>query len=194
MMRAPLARLLTAALILATPAIALAGGDAGFEFEVHGYYIIDFIIFVGIIVYFGRKPIAAMLDQRHKSVAEEIQKAHAMHAEAEAKYNEYRFRLERLDAELSTVLDDVRKGTEVEVDRILEDARKAADRIASDEKTRLEQEAKKIRDNLARHAAEVALELAEVQVRTRLAKDGKQDQLVDRVVNELEKRDAEVQA
>ena len=127
-------------------------------------------------------------------MADEIQKAHQMHAEAEAKFNEYRFRLERLDKELTSVLDDVREGTKIEVQRILEDAERVAGRIAADEKTRLEQEAKKIRDNLARHAAEVALELAEIQVRTRLEKDGKQDQLVDRIVTELEQRDAEVQA
>ncbi len=193
-MRIRLPSLLIATLLLISPALALAGGDAGFEFTIHGFYIIDFLIFVGILVYFGRKPIAAMLDQRHRSVADEIQKAHQMHAEAEAKFNEYRFRLERLDKELTSVLDDVREGTKIEVQRILEDAERVAGRIAADEKTRLEQEAKKIRDNLARHAAEVALELAEIQVRTRLEKDGKQDQLVDRIVTELEQRDAEVQA
>ena len=179
------------AAILATPALALASGDAGFEFKIHGLYIIDFFIFVGIIVYFGRKPIAAMLDQRHKSVAEEIQRAQVMAEEAEARFNEYRFRLDRLEGELTAVLDEVRKGTKVEVARILGDAQHTADRIAGEEHARLQQEAKKIRENLARHAAETALEMAEGHVRARLEKDGKQEQMVERIVAELEARGPE---
>ena len=193
-MHSHVARLLTFVAILATPTLALAGGDAGFEFKIHGLYIIDFFVFAGIIVYFGRKPIAAMLDQRHKDVAEEIQKAQVMAAEAEAKYDEYRFRLDRLEEELTTVLDEVREGTKVEVARIMQDAQKTADRIAADETVRLQQEAKKIRDNLARHGAEMALELAEAQVRTRLDKGDTHDHLVARIVTELEERGPEVQA
>ena len=194
-MRIHLIRLLTGAAILTTPALALASGDAGFEFTIHGFYIIDFFIFAGIIVYFGRKPIAAMLDQRHKNVAEEIQRAQVMADEAEARFNEYRFRLDRLEGELTAVLDEVRKGTKIEVARILADAQTTADRIAGDEQARLQQEAKKIRDGLARHAAEMALDLAEAQVRTRLAKGDKHDQMVERIVAELEARGPqEVQA
>ena len=56
------------------PSIALAGGDVGFEFDLHGYYIIDFVVFFGALIYFGRRPIAAMLDQRHKTVAAEMRR------------------------------------------------------------------------------------------------------------------------
>lgn len=194
MMRYPLKTATFLIALLLVPAVALAAGDAGFEFKIHGYYIIDFFVFFGLLVYFGRKPIAAMLDQRHKTVSAEIDQALLIRAEAEAKYNQYRVRLDTLEDELATVMDDVRKGTQVEVDRILEDARKTADRISADEHTRLQQESKKIREQLAKHAAEMALGMAEVQVRTRLEKADAQALLTARVLTELEKRETEVQA
>ena len=186
---APIAAVAAAIL---TPSLAFAGGDAGFEFTIHGFYLIDFALFVGLIVYFGRKPIAAMLDDRYKSVAADIEQAAVLRQQAEAKYEEYKLRLERLEDELAKVIDDVKAGTEHEVDRILKDAEREADRIASDERARLAQETKKIRQELASHAAKMALELAEKQVRERLAQPGAQDKLVDRNLTELAESRKEV--
>lgn len=174
------------------PSLAFAGGDAGFEFTIHGYYLIDFAVFVGIIVYFGRKPIAAMLDQRYKTVAADIEQAKALREQAEAKHEEYRLRLERLEDELTKVMEDVKAGTEHEVERILNDAQLEADRIALDERARLAQESKKIRQELAAHAAKMALELAEKQVRQRLAAPAEQDKLVQRNLIELAQSRKEV--
>lgn len=174
------------------PSMAFAGGDAGFEFTIHGYYLIDFAIFAGLIVYFGRKPIAAMLDQRYKTVAADIEQAKVLRDQAQAKHEEYRLRLERLEDELTKVMDDVKAGTQHEVERILNDAQREAERIASDERARLAQESKKIRQELAAHAAKMALELAEKQVRERLAAPAAQDKLVQRNLQELAQTRQEV--
>ncbi len=170
------------------PAAAFAGGDAGFVFTIHGFYIIDFIVFVGIIVYFGRKPIAAALDQRYKNIAAEIDEAKNLREQAQAKYEEYKLRLERLEDELKQVIDDVKEGTEHEVERIIADAKKEADRIAADEAVRVAQEAKKIRQELAKHGAQLALELAEAQIREHLNKPGAQQAYLDRNLSELQAR------
>lgn len=170
---------------LLAPTLAYASGDAGFEFTIHGYYLLDFAVFVGLIVYFGRKPIAALLDDRYKSVAADIEQARVLRETAEAKYEEYKLRLERLEDELAKAMDGVKAGTESEVKRILRDAQTEADRIAADERARLAQESKKIRQELAAHAATMALELAEKQVLERLAQPGAQDGLVQRNLIEL---------
>ena len=191
-------RLLTPCVALAitalVPSVVLAGGDVGFEFDLHGYYIIDFVVFFGALIYFGRRPIAAMLDQRHKTVAAEIDAARAFRQEAQVQYNQSKVRLERLEEELEKVISDVRSGTEIECGRILADARQTADRIASDEKTRLQQEAKKIRDELGRFGAELALQLAETKVRDRLGKKTAQDRFMERAVSEIEQMQSEVRS
>jgi len=190
MMRHPAAAIAVAALVLGTPALALASGDAGFAFTIHGYYIIDFLVFFGVLVWFGRKPIAAFLDNRYKSVAADIEEARAMREQAEAKYEEYRLRLERLEDELAKVIDEVKQGTERERERILADAEREVERIKSDARARLAQETKKIRQELATHGANLALELAEKQIRERLSTAEGQQQVIDRSIGEVEQRRA----
>ena len=159
--------------------------NSGFEFTIHGFYIIDFIIFVGILVYVGRKPIAAMLDSRYRTVVAEIDEARALRDAAQARFDEYKARLDHLETELAGALAEVRKGTRIEVQRILGDARATTERIAAEESARLTQEGKRLRDELAETAASSALRLAEVELRTRISAEIQSD-LVERTLAELE--------
>jgi F-type H+-transporting ATPase subunit b len=181
------ASLATAAIALLTPALAWAS-DGGFVFTIHGYYIINFVIFVGLIVYFARKPVQASLQARYDAVAREMEEAQAMKAEAEEKYAEYKARVERLDTEIQKVLDDVEAGTAAEVDHILADARVAVEKITAEEAVRLAQEGKRLRQELAREAAGLAVELAEGLIKERL-NPGVHQQLVATALSDLEKLD-----
>ena len=182
------ASLLAALTVLLTPALALAS-DGGFVFTIHGYYIINFVIFVGLIVYFARKPVQASLQARYDAVAREMEEAQAMKAEAEEKYAEYKARVERLDSEIQKVLGDVEQGTAAEVDHILADARTAVEKITAEEAVRLAQEGKRLRQELAREAADLAVEMAEGLIKERL-NPGTHEQLVASALAELEQLDA----
>ncbi len=170
------------ALALWTPGLALAGD---FEFAVHGFYVIDFLVFVGILVYFGRKPIAAALDSRYKTVVAEIEEAKALRMAAHARYDEYRARIEHLDAELTAALHEVRVGTRTEITSILQDARETTERISAEESARLSQEGKRLRAELAEAAATTALRLAEAELQQAMSADV-QRRLVERTLVELE--------
>lgn len=171
---------------------ALASSDSGagtcdpahFCLEVQGFFILDFVVFFGGMIYVGRRPIAAMLDKRHQDVAKDIQAAQELKAAAEARLHEYRQRIARLQDELERLLADARAGTQVEMDRILHDARTQVARVNAEERQRLEQESKKLRDQLEREAAALALQLAERIVRERLDASG-HAHLVDRALGEL---------
>lgn len=173
---------LGAAVALSLPSMALAGD---FKFTIHGFYILDFAVFLGIIIYFGRKPIAAMLDSRYKNVVAEIEEARALRESAQAKFDEYKARLEHLEEELAAMLTDVRKGTRAEVEKILSDARATTERITAEEAARLSQESKRIREELATHAAATALQLAEAELENKLTAEVQQ-RLVQRTLAELE--------
>ena len=181
-------RLATILAGLALPALALASDETcnaeHWCFQIHGFYIIDFLAFVGLLVYFGRKPIAAMLDKRHADVAKEMEAAKAVRDEAQAKYDEYTARIAGLEAELQTMLADVQKGTAVEVERIMAEARQQVARLTAEEQQRLEQESKRLRDSLQREAAALALQMAEQTLREKLDAAGQQ-RLVERSLTEL---------
>ncbi len=164
------------------PSVAFA---SDFEFTIHGFYIIDFLVFVGILVYVGRKPIAAMLDSRYKTVVAEIDEARALREAAQARFDEYKARLDHLETELASALTEVRKGTRIEVERILADARVSADRIAAEESARLSQESKRLREELAATASSAALRLAEAELQATMDA-AIQARLVERTLNELE--------
>lgn len=176
---------------LLLPSVAWASGDVGFEFTIHGFYLVDFAVFVGLLVYFGRRPIAAFLDGRYKTVAAEIEEARALREAAQQRFDAYKARLEALESEVAAALQDVRAGTMTEVKRILEDARATADRIAAEEHVRLQQESKRLRDELAAYAASTALELAERELRGALTPQV-QAELVARTIAELERGEARV--
>ena len=170
--------------VLMAPGLALASGDAGFTFSIHGYYLIDFAVFLGILIYFGRKPIAAALDGRYKTVVQDMSEAKELRDQAQARFDEYKERLGRLEEELAQVIAEVRQGTQVECDRILADARTTADRIASEEAARIAQEGKKVREELAAHAVDVALRISTEQITSKLDA-ARQQQLVDRVIADM---------
>ena len=185
-----LAGFVSAVAVLFAPALAFAGSANGcnpseFCFPIHGYYILDFLVFVGILVYFGRKPIAAMLDKRYADVAKEIAAAKELRDAAQAKYDEYRKRIEGLEEELARTLAEVRQGTEVEMRRILEDAQAQVDKITAEEHLRLEQESKRLREELQREAATLALQMAERTLQQRLD-PAAQQRLLDRALHDIE--------
>ena len=86
------------------------------------------------------------------------------------------------------VLDDVEAGTAAEVDHILADARVAVEKITAEEAVRLAQEGKRLRQELAREAAGLAVELAEGLIKERL-NPGVHQQLVATALSDLEKLD-----
>ncbi len=176
------------AAILLTPALAFAetveDDPSKFSINMQGFYIIDFIAFFGLLIYVARKPIAAMLDKRYNDVAKEIAAAKELRDAAQAKFDEYQARIDRLDEELARTMAEVRAGTSIEVQRILEDAEHTVQKIAADEAQRLVQESKRIREQLAREGAVLALEMAEVLVRERM-NPKTQEQLIEKAIADL---------
>lgn len=155
-----------------------------FCFQIHGFYLIDFLVFVGILVWAGRKPIAAMLDKRHADVAKEIAAARQVRDEAQAKYDEYKQRIDGLEQDLQKMMADVRIGTESEVSRILADAQAQVERITAEEQQRLAQESKRLRMELQTEAAKIALDMAEATLKQRLDPAG-QRRSIERAAAEL---------
>lgn len=174
-----------------TASTALAEGGACtaeegcFEFQIHGYYIINFVVFFGLLIYFGKKTIAQSLEKRYQDVAREIEAAQKAKQEAQARLAEYQARMAQLEDENQRMLAEVRAGTQVEVEQILADARVQVARVTAEEQLRIEQESKRLRDTLHRETATLAMQLAEQLVRQQM--DGAaQQRLMDKAFADLD--------
>lgn len=152
--------------LVALPATALAAG--GFEWKVHGFYIIDFLLFAGIIVYFVRKPLRSFLDNRRSELLSEIESARRLREEAAGKLADYERRLGELDAERARIVQGFVEAGERERDRILDEANRTADKIVTDAERRVVQESKRLIDLLEREAIELAVQMAETTVRQKM--------------------------
>ncbi len=174
--------------MMAAPA-ALASGDShGPSVEVHLFYLIDFLVLVGLLWWFARKPAKKFLVDRHDAVRKEMDEAMALKAEAGERVSKYEAMLANLDAEITEIRAQFRRDGLAERDRIVSEARAAAERMRRGAQQELAIETAKLRANLERDITARALELAETRIRQRMNAPT-QKALVHAFIRDLESRD-----
>lgn len=155
------------------------------EHEVHvdwmgfGFSIVNFAIWLAIIVVILRKPLVAFLSNRRTVVVEGLEESARLKEAAEAKYAEYSERLAHLDEELAKLRKEMIQAGEAERDRIIAEAESRAARMRKDAQFLIDQQMKQLRVDLTREAIEAAVAAAEEMLRketaggdhTRLADD-----------------------
>ena len=148
-------------------ATLLAGGH-GPSLNIEGFYTIDFLVFVGILVFFLRKPLANFIAQRRATLTSEIAEAQKLRAEAEAKLKDYESRLASLEDEVARVMSEARQSAENERTRILDEANAAAERLARDAQIRIEQATRRLEHELRVRMVELSVEKAEELIATKV--------------------------
>jgi F-type H+-transporting ATPase subunit b len=133
-----------------------------------GWLILDFAIFLYLVVHFGGPWLSKRLASRHDAVRAAMEEAAAAKAQAEEKARVFEERLRNLDTEIQAIRDDFRKGGEAVRESLSESGRLAAERIARDASLTIAAETERARVALKEEAARLALELAEGMVRDRL--------------------------
>lgn len=154
---------------LLTPSLAIAGGDShGFDWRVHGLYVIDFALVAWLFVKFGREPLKNFLSNRRSTIMEEIETAQKLQAEAAEKLAECEARLAELEAEKQRIHDDFVASGRRERDRLIAEATALSERLAADAKNRIEQETKRLINSLEREAVDQAVAIAMQSAKGRL--------------------------
>ena len=159
--------------------------EHGPSFQIEGYYLINFLVFFGGLVYFLKKPLSEFASSRRRRIVAEMEEAQRLRAEAETKLAEYESRLAHLEEEMARVLADARAAGEADRKRILVEATLAAARIRQDAKTRIEQETKRIQHELEVKAVEMAMGVAEKLVAERLTEAHRRKYVAD-YISDLE--------
>ena len=146
----------------------LAGGGHGPSMAIEGFYLIDFLIFAGILVVALRKPIAGFIAQRRETLTSEIAEAQKLRQEAEAKLADYSTRLASLEDEIAKVMSDARQSAENERNRILADANATAERMTKDAEMRIQQASRRLEHELRLRMVELSVEMAEGMITTKV--------------------------
>ena len=149
-----------------------------------GWLILDFAIFLVLVVRYGGPWLSKQLASRHDVVRVAIAEAATAKAQAEEKARQYEARIRNLDAEIKAIRDEFQKGGEAVRDKLVESGRIASERIARDATLTIGAEMDRARVALQEEAARLALELAEGMVRERLT-DADRARFRDDFIKEL---------
>ncbi len=147
--------------------------------------VTNFLIWLALVIFLARKPLAAFLENRRLGVEEGLAEAKDLKEAAEKKYEDYSRRLEHLDEELEKLRFEMVQAGETERDRILADADARAARMRKDSSFIIQQQMKQLRTDLTREAINAAVNAAE-KVLTEQVKDADQTRLAQDYLGRLE--------
>jgi len=163
-----LVRLLTAALAIVLPATAHAAGDGSWSFKIEGLYIIDFVIFIGLLVYLVRGPAKKFLRARYERVTAEMEAASRLKAEADVRLAEVDKLFTTLEAEIVAIREQFKADGEREKARIVGETEIAATKLREGVQKQLEQDAAVLRETLERELVAALLSATEAKVRAKV--------------------------
>jgi F-type H+-transporting ATPase subunit b len=142
-------------------------------------------LLLGVLFYFGRKPISEFFSTRRGTIQSELSQAAELLAQAEKRNSELQRRLVSLGSDVEGIRDESARRAEQEAERILNDARDAAERIRRDARAGVAQELRRAQADLREEAAELALEIAARKLAENVG-DADRDRLVDEFILRVE--------
>jgi F-type H+-transporting ATPase subunit b len=145
--------------------LASSGGEhgegGGPDMKGFMFQVINFTVLVGLLWWLLAKKVKEFFVGRRAGIKAEMQDTEAQKEEARRKYEEYSSRLTRMTEEISGIADIIKAQGETEKEKIIVDAKKAAEKIQEDTKARMEQEFQKGSAALRTEAAQLAVDMAE---------------------------------
>lgn len=115
-----------------------------------GAQALNFIILVWLLKRYLYKPILNAVDAREKRIAAELADADAKKAEAQKERMEFRQKNEEFDQQRATLLSKATAEAKVERERLLDEAREAADALSAKRQEAMRREANNLNQALRR--------------------------------------------
>lgn len=172
---------------VATCAAEAAEGEGHNPWFALGMKFFNFAILAGILFYFLRKPVAQGLIDRREGIRKALEEARRAKEEAEAKNQEYKARVANLEDEIRGLREDFRAEGERQRDRILAEARKAAEAIRTHAEAAGANEVKRARDQLRGEVADLTVRLAE-ELLTKAYRPEDQKAALQKTIQNIERR------
>jgi F-type H+-transporting ATPase subunit b len=183
-----LASLILAGALFATPVLSQEpdGAKSGEEKKagLEIWQAVNFVILAGVLGYLIKKNAGPLLTARSQEIRDGLAAGEKANAEAKAKSAEVDRRLAGLEKEIAGLREESRAERDHEAERLKREAQREMERIRQQAAADIESASKQARLEVQRHAARLALDLAEKKVRDRMSPDA-QSSLVERFVIDL---------
>jgi len=133
--------------------------------------VTNFVVIAALIIWVGRKYLPGMLRDRTAAIQKAMQEAQRASEEARRKLAEIEARLVKLDTEIDVIRDAAAKEGAAEAERIKAAAVEDARKIVAAAEQEIAAAGKAARRQLTAHAADLAVGLAQKQIRVDAATD-----------------------
>ena len=125
-----------------------------------GAQVLNFLILVWLMKRFLYKPILHAIDEREKRIAAELADADAKKAEAQKERDEFQHKNEEFDQQRAALLSQATDEVQTERQRLLDEARQAADTLRAKQQDALQREKQTLNDEIIRRTREEVFAIA----------------------------------
>lgn len=151
------------------------------------FYLINFLILVGVLTRFLYKPFLEILNTRKQNIQDALDHAESVNRRAGEKMESYNRRIAGVEEESRQIIRDAKIKADAQAREIVEEAgRQAADMVAKAEKA-IEREREKAVEEMRKEIAVLAILAAEKIVEREIRAIG-QEEIVDEVIRQARSR------
>ncbi len=158
-----------------------------------GAQAINFIVLVWLLKRFLYKPILDAVDAREKRVAAELADADARKAEAEKEHDKFQHKNEEFDQQRAALLSKASEEAKTERERLLGEARRAADALSAKRQEALRSDARNLSEAISRRTRQEVFAIARKAL-TDLATTSLEERLAEVFTRRLREMDGKAKA
>ena len=147
------------------------------------FYMINFLILVGVLTKFLYKPFLGVLEERKKKIQDAFDSAEIMNKRADEKMANYTARIANVEEEGREIIKEAKQRAEAQAADIINDANEKASQIIAAAHRQIELDKQKAVDEMKQQVAALAMMAAEKIVERDIAQIG-QEQIVDEIIEQ----------
>jgi F-type H+-transporting ATPase subunit b len=132
---------------------------------------VNVVILFALLYWAVAKGVKGFFAGRRESIRESIDTAIASKEDAKKKFDNYSAKLVKTTDEIEEIARMITEQGEAEKEKIIEDAKRTAEKMNADVQTRMDQEFKKVRNQLREEAAVLSVEMAETILKRKITKN-----------------------
>ncbi len=147
------------------------------------FYLINFLILVGVLGKFLYKPFLKMMEDRRQSIQDALDNAEMVNRRADEKMHNYNKRIARAEEEGREIIREAKAKADLQAKAIIDEANEKAAEIAAKAEQNIQREKEKAMEDMRQEIAVLAMMAAEKIVEHEIQRIG-QEAIVDEVIRQ----------
>ena len=147
------------------------------------FYMINFLILVGVLTKFLYKPFLGVLEERKRKIQDAFDSAEMTNRRADEKMANYTARIANVEEEGREIIKEAKQRAEVQAAEIISEANEKASQIIAAAQRQIELDKQKAMDDMKQQVVALAMMAAEKIVEHDIAQTG-QEQSVDEIIEQ----------